>query len=114
MPGVLSPCNTLSREKRQGVSLARFYTPGTSPSLVTAVESQTQRTEMSKIIPIRDVMPIGRPADPPPAARAPCGANTPVTWGELYLLFVEARQAGLADAVFAKIIALDGAPAPAA
>ncbi|SMQ65742.1 hypothetical protein SAMN06295905_1305 [Devosia lucknowensis] len=63
---------------------------------------------ISKIVPIRDVMPIGKPQDPPPAARR-CGANTPVTWGDLYLIFHEAGQASLAETVLDKILTIDSA-----
>lgn len=40
---------------------------------------------------------------PPPQ---PCGANTPVTWGELYLLLKD-RQPSVAAAVLIKILELD-------
>ncbi|QYO75341.1 hypothetical protein [Devosia salina] len=58
----------------------------------------------SKIVPIRDVMPIGKPVAPP----RPCAANTPVTWGELYLLFSETHP-DLAEVVLDKIVELDAA-----
>lgn len=61
------------------------------------------------IVPIRDIMPIGRPIDPPPLTRR-AGANTPVTWGDLFLL-LEERPHDLRNAVLAKIIEIDGAAA---
>jgi len=40
--------------------------------------------------------------------KKPCGANTPVTWGELYLMLAE-RPADLQMAALKKILALDAA-----
>ena len=39
-------------------------------------------------------------------ARKPCGANTPVTWGELFLM-LEERPNELRDAVLEKIMLID-------
>jgi hypothetical protein len=62
---------------------------------------------MSNIVPISPVLSIGKLQDPPPVARR-AGANTPVTWGELYLLFTEAGQVPLVQATLAKIAEIDG------
>lgn len=61
-----------------------------------------------KIVPIRDIMPVGKPMDPPPMAKR-CGANTAVTWGDLYLLFESVGHAPLAEAVLDKILKIDAA-----
>ncbi|WP_160194673.1 hypothetical protein [Devosia riboflavina] len=44
----------------------------------------------------------------PVAVTKPCGANTPVTWGELFLL-LEERPKDLQQAILEKIMALDAA-----
>lgn len=58
----------------------------------------------SKIVPIRDVMPVGKPV----AAPRPCGANTPATWGGLYLMYSELGKTAEAEWCLDHIMQLDG------
>ena len=59
----------------------------------------------SKVVPIRDVMPVGRPAAPP---KRPCGANAPVTWGGLYLMYNDLGKHAEAEWCLDHIMQLDG------
>lgn len=60
-------------------------------------------TTDSKIVPISPIMSVG----PVPKTKPRCGANTPVTWGELYLMFTEMGRHDMANAALEKIVTID-------